>query len=158
MRSWMWVSVVAAVLLLAPPALGQCGMMGGSSGHSHGGESGSRADRAEKKQRDTIARLLSQERSRALLLEMALEHPAFMRALIGRLPEAPEWRALAVQALAVAPVASAAADTSGAPIRAAVQEEPVYACPMHPEVTARAPGTCPKCGMTLERVPGRGPR
>ena len=25
----------------------------------------------------------------------------------------------------------------------------VYACPMHPEVTSTAPGTCPKCGMDL---------
>jgi hypothetical protein len=25
----------------------------------------------------------------------------------------------------------------------------VYACPMHPEVRANAPGNCPKCGMTL---------
>lgn len=25
----------------------------------------------------------------------------------------------------------------------------VYACPMHPDVTANAPGTCPRCGMTL---------
>jgi FtsP/CotA-like multicopper oxidase with cupredoxin domain len=25
----------------------------------------------------------------------------------------------------------------------------VYACPMHPEVTATEPGTCPKCGMKL---------
>jgi FtsP/CotA-like multicopper oxidase with cupredoxin domain len=25
----------------------------------------------------------------------------------------------------------------------------VYACPMHPEVTAAEPGTCPKCGMKL---------
>ena len=24
-----------------------------------------------------------------------------------------------------------------------------YACPMHPEVTASEPGTCPKCGMKL---------
>jgi hypothetical protein len=24
-----------------------------------------------------------------------------------------------------------------------------YLCPMHPDVTARAPGTCPRCGMTL---------
>ncbi|MDP9071315.1 MAG: multicopper oxidase family protein [Actinomycetota bacterium] len=30
-----------------------------------------------------------------------------------------------------------------------------YACPMHPEVTASAPGTCPKCGMKL--VPSHGP-
>jgi hypothetical protein len=25
----------------------------------------------------------------------------------------------------------------------------VYACPMHPDATARTPGTCPRCGMTL---------
>ena len=25
----------------------------------------------------------------------------------------------------------------------------VYACPMHPEVTSNAPGTCSKCGMAL---------
>ena len=26
----------------------------------------------------------------------------------------------------------------------------VYTCPMHPEVRQDHPGTCPKCGMTLE--------
>ena len=25
----------------------------------------------------------------------------------------------------------------------------LYTCPMHPEVTSRTPGTCPKCGMAL---------
>ena len=39
----------------------------------------------------------------------------------------------------------------------------VYVCPMHPEVTSKSPGTCPKCGMTLrasgdEDIPeSRGP-
>lgn len=28
-------------------------------------------------------------------------------------------------------------------------EEAVYVCPMHPEVTARTPGLCPKCNMKL---------
>ena len=28
-------------------------------------------------------------------------------------------------------------------------EAAVYACPMHPEVTATTPGACAKCGMTL---------
>jgi Cu(I)/Ag(I) efflux system membrane fusion protein len=27
----------------------------------------------------------------------------------------------------------------------------VYYCPMHPEVTSDKPGTCPKCGMDLEK-------
>lgn len=26
----------------------------------------------------------------------------------------------------------------------------IYTCPMHPEVRQRGPGSCPKCGMTLE--------
>ena len=32
-----------------------------------------------------------------------------------------------------------------------------YACPMHPEVTATEPGTCPKCGMKLVAVPAAAP-
>jgi hypothetical protein len=31
-----------------------------------------------------------------------------------------------------------------------------YACPMHPEVTASQPATCPQCGMKL--VPSDAPR
>jgi hypothetical protein len=30
-------------------------------------------------------------------------------------------------------------------------EAALYVCPMHPEVTSRSPGQCPKCGMTLVR-------
>jgi len=30
---------------------------------------------------------------------------------------------------------------------------PIYACPMHPEVTSPKPGKCPKCGMQLEKKP-----
>ena len=29
--------------------------------------------------------------------------------------------------------------------------DPVFACPMHPEVTGREGGACSKCGMKLER-------
>ncbi len=32
---------------------------------------------------------------------------------------------------------------------AAGKNTPVYVCPMHPEITAPAPGNCPKCGMPL---------
>ena len=31
--------------------------------------------------------------------------------------------------------------------RAQGAEPAVFLCPMHPEVTARAPGACPKCGL-----------
>src|SRR4051794_125201 len=27
-----------------------------------------------------------------------------------------------------------------------------YTCPMHPEIRQDPPGTCPKCGMTLEPI------
>lgn len=29
----------------------------------------------------------------------------------------------------------------------------MYTCPMHPDVQQAGPGTCPKCGMALERKP-----
>ena len=32
---------------------------------------------------------------------------------------------------------------------AAGEETVLYVCPMHPEVTSKTPGSCPKCGMTL---------
>src|ERR1035438_2814783 len=28
--------------------------------------------------------------------------------------------------------------------------KPIYTCPMHPEIQQDHPGSCPKCGMTLE--------
>ena len=31
-----------------------------------------------------------------------------------------------------------------------LETEPVYTCPRHPEVRQSHPGSCPKCGMTLE--------
>lgn len=31
-------------------------------------------------------------------------------------------------------------------------ENTIYQCPMHPEVQSNAPGTCPKCGMTLQKT------
>jgi Cu+-exporting ATPase len=39
---------------------------------------------------------------------------------------------------------------SHAPATAALTAGTVYTCPMHPEIRQDHPGTCPKCGMTLE--------
>ena len=39
-----------------------------------------------------------------------------------------------------------------------VGTEPVYTCPMHPEVREKHPGTCPKCGMALELATPVAPR
>ncbi|WP_312587082.1 heavy metal translocating P-type ATPase [Comamonas terrigena] len=43
-------------------------------------------------------------------------------------------------------VATAPADTAPEPAGT------IYTCPMHPEVRQDHPGTCPKCGMTLEPI------
>ena len=40
----------------------------------------------------------------------------------------------------------------GATVPATEPEKAIYTCPMHPEVRANAAGSCPKCGMALERV------
>jgi P-type Cu+ transporter len=36
-------------------------------------------------------------------------------------------------------------------------DDRIYTCPMHPEVRQRGPGSCPKCGMSLEPVVASGP-
>jgi Heavy metal binding domain len=38
---------------------------------------------------------------------------------------------------------------SSPPTATAADAGVVYACPMHPDVQAQAPGHCPKCGMNL---------
>jgi len=37
------------------------------------------------------------------------------------------------------------------------QQSIVYSCPMHPDVTSKKPGKCPKCGMTLRRTSAPAP-
>src|SRR6185295_20145248 len=38
------------------------------------------------------------------------------------------------------------------------QKQPVvYSCPMHPDITSKKPGKCPKCGMTLRRTEAPSP-
>lgn len=38
------------------------------------------------------------------------------------------------------------------PPAAEKHSETIYTCPMHPEIRQSQPGSCPKCGMTLEPV------
>ena len=59
-----------------------------------------------------------------------------------------KFAASPAQYLATAPGSVAPAPPPSEPVIAGI----VYTCPMHPEVRQDHPGTCPKCGMTLEPV------
>jgi hypothetical protein len=52
-----------------------------------------------------------------------------------------------------------ATSLTGDPLAPLPEEPPpdpsLYTCPMHPEVKQPEPGTCPVCGMKLERGEGR---
>lgn len=52
------------------------------------------------------------------------------------------------------PVAAAADDTAAE--HALKHVDPLYRCPMHPEVVSDEPGSCPICGMQLVLVPPAG--
>ncbi|GEM_PF-4661454 len=60
-------------------------------------------------------------------------------------PPVAEETPAAAEAVVENPVQTPAADPVGQ-----------WACPMHPEVTASAPGSCPTCGMDLQPVKGEG--
>lgn len=139
-------AVVAGVV----PAGAQCSMMGGS-GHDHAamqGKSAARPSGSDKKLRQSIDRVLADERGRAMLADALLADRAFMEALVQRLAANPEWRAMASRQLsAPAPSAADGIGSSAAPNTVSV----VYLCPMHADVTSSGPGDCPKCGMALVR-------
>lgn len=102
----------------------------------------------------TIQDLLSEEQGRRLLSEAILADPRFMRSLIERISENPEWRAYAAVRLDLPVTGAGASPHEGLhkPETSAVQEQaPLYTCPMHPDVHTEQPGRCPKCGMNLQR-------
>ena len=146
--------ILAALVAGVSPAGAQCGMnMGGGQDHSamHGSRAAKPAG-SEKKMRQSIDRVLSDERGRALLADALLNDRAFMEALVQRLAAIPEWRAMASRQLSVpTPSGADGTDSRVAPNSTSV----VYVCPMHADVTASAPGDCPKCGMALVRRESR---
>jgi len=146
-------ALLTTLVFTAMPARAQCTMMGGSGGHDHSREAASRVEASEKKQRQTIDRLMADPRGRALLLEAILGDAALVRGLIDRIAEAPEWRGIAAARLAAAGPnrAESRPDSVRSRRPALPPDEVTYRCPMHPEVTARQPANCPKCGMALRR-------
>lgn len=68
--------------------------------------------------------------------------------------------AAALFSVMLAASASAQTTETQKPLKKSVgsvhQVADVYACPMHPDVTATAAGKCSKCGMALEKRSKRG--
>jgi len=155
--SWVNVGLVVAMAFVPRLAAAQC--MGGASGggHDHGAVASAPSGKwNEKKTRQTVAYLLTEDRRRTMLLEALLADAPFMREMIGRIAATPEWRALAAERLAAPPPSvrpvwsdSAAAGRTAPTPRT---EPALYRCPMHPDITSARPGNCPKCGMALQRA------
>ncbi len=102
--TFRWTKWAVAVVLALTPRLVSAQCMGGSrgGGHQHGGEA---PVKGETKAERAIRDLLSEERKRVLLMETVLDDPQFMRDLIERIAELPEWRALAAERLGITSVA-----------------------------------------------------
>ncbi|MEW6366190.1 MAG: heavy metal-binding domain-containing protein [Acidobacteriota bacterium] len=164
-KVWFAWGLITAMAILPRGVLAQCGdraYTGGGHDHDRSGSSG-----AASRQVADIRSLLSEEASRQAMMDAIVADAPFMRELIARIVELPEWRALALERLGMIAVAPSPKDTASvdlqppaqaaAPDRAVSPAAPsaqqaVYRCPMHPEITSDRPGDCPKCGMTLERV------
>lgn len=165
---WVACGAIVAMAMWSRPVPGQCGGGGSpSASHDHGGYS----KREDAPQRDQIIQsLLTEKQSRQALMEAVLSDPPFMREMLGRILEQPEWRALAAERLGLvataaptptaAPPASPEARPSAPPNSADGEKDAaapkvqktLYRCQMHPEVTSDQPGRCWKCGMSLVRV------
>lgn len=147
--------IMASVVAGVAPAGAQCGMNMGGGGHDHSAMQGNHAAKpsgSEKKLAQSIDRVLSDERGRAMLTDALLNDRAFMEALVQRLAAIPEWRAMAARQFAAPAPATTDASGSPAPPNAS---SVTYVCPMHSDVTSSTPGDCPKCGMALVRKDAR---
>lgn len=153
-----WLKCLLVIGLVMSPRLAgaQCSMGGTSGGgHDHGAATAASSGKSsDKKTRQAIQKLLADPGARVLLMEAVLADPPLVRGLLDRITAVPEFRALAVERLAGAGAGATGKDTTsvGKPAQTRQMEAALYRCPMHPEVTSRTPGTCPKCGMALERA------
>jgi hypothetical protein len=88
-----------------------------------------------------------------LLVACASAPPPRPAALDPANPAAPEAAPAVVSPLVASP--APAEPVEPAPAHEHGDAAELFTCPMHPEVTASAPGRCPKCGMKLvARPPG----
>ena len=166
MKTRSWISLLLSALLALPASVfAQCGMSTGS-GHEHGKQGGHQhepdapARGVDEKAKRNAQKLLDDPRGSEALLEAILEDASFVDLLVTRILETPEGRSLlSVRLSSTAPnegVIHEKGDLAMPPADTALVPRALYECPMHPDVTSDRAGSCPKCGMKLQRVSDRG--
>ncbi len=152
MSRWMMYPVVVAALLV-PRASNACGgTTGGGGSHAHSATSSPTATSTAPR---SVAKLLADPNGRQTLRNTLLADETFMQELVDEIGRRPEWRTYALSQLGASPgLATTQPDAVSRPpvTEPAERQQARYVCPMHSEVRANAPGTCPKCGMALEPV------
>lgn len=149
-RTWICAIALAAFVATPSAAPAQCGMgqmMG--SGHDHEGK---RTTGQTTKHDKTIQKLLSDKAARARLFEMIAVDEAFFREFLERGFESTRGRRIGTELLQQA---RPEVEPDGRVNTTPPESSPavaVYQCPMHPDVVSSSAGSCPKCGMALERV------
>lgn len=151
----VWAALgLTAVLAFSPLAVrAQCNMGSGAGGHDHGKQATPAREAATSDARRTILDLMAAKDTRPIVLQEVLADEDFMDLVIASIAENPRLREAAAMQLGLA-----ATDTTGSHSSGKRQQPParkhadIYTCPMHLQIRADHPGTCPKCGMTLQRV------
>lgn len=137
-----------AILLIGPAgARAQCGMGGMGGGHEHHA-SPEASTKHDKKIRD----ILSKEETRERLFEILVADDSLLREFLEYAFATPKGLRLGAamlesgrhEASSVGPRETAPPD-SLAPATG-------FRCPMHPEIVSPSAGSCPTCGMELERI------
>ncbi|MEK7347415.1 MAG: heavy metal-binding domain-containing protein [Candidatus Eisenbacteria bacterium] len=149
-RAWFCAIALAAVVATPNAVRAQCGMgemMG--SGHDHGGKG---APGRTTKHDKSIQKILINKEARARLFEMIAEDEVLFREFLGRGFESARGRRIGTELLGQARLEAEPEGRTGSVPPDSASVVATYRCPMHPDVVSSSAGSCPKCGMRLERT------
>lgn len=149
-RNWICAIGLAAVVTAPGTASAQCNMgnMHGAGQAHNMNEMNGRTTKHDK----AIKKVLSDRAARMRLFEMIAEDDALLQEFLGFSFESARGRTLGAELLRQSRLDATVDDRAGSPPSGSRPAAVVFQCPMHPEVTSSSAGTCPKCGMKLERI------